>query len=114
MPPLEPTTDPLAANNPWHWRAAELDLAHMSVKEEDWQEMRISEDELVAMAPTVDEVLTMTDADWRRLRLPQGVLSRLRDDLMRRMGVCAQDLTWLSRAIERGQDGHPRSQTGTD
>jgi hypothetical protein len=37
----------------------------------------------------------------------------LREDLTRRLGVSAQDLTWLCRAIERGQHGHTRAQTGT-
>jgi len=42
-----------------------------------------------------------------------GVLINLKDDSMPRLGVGAQDLTWLSRAIEKGQHGHTRAQTGT-
>ena len=43
-----------------------------------------------------------------------GVLINLKDDSMPRLGVGAQDLTWLSRAIEKGQHGHTRAQTGAD
>ncbi len=56
----------------------------------------------------------MTDADWARLRLSQNALTLLRDDLVGRLGVRAQNLPWLNRAIEREQHGHTRAQTSTD
>ena len=114
MPQIEPMANAMAPNDSWHLSDAERDLTGMAVADEDWQAVRVSEDDLAVMAPTSEEVLNMTDADWTRLGLVQSVLIRLRDDLMRRLGVCAQDLTWLSHAIERGQHGHTRSQTGTD
>lgn len=99
------------ANNPRHSRDAEIDLARTAVTDEDFQAVRVTEEDLARMAPSFEEVLAMTDADWIRLRLPQSDLIRLRDDLMRRVGVRAQNLTWLSRAIERRQHGHTRSET---
>lgn len=99
------------ANDPWHSSDAELDLARSAVIDEDFQAVRVTEVELAGMAPSVDEVLAMTDADWIRLRLPRGVLIQLRDDLIRRLGVRAHDLTWLSRAIERNQYGHTGTKT---
>ena len=65
------------------------------------------------MAPSVEEILAMTDKEWAGLRLSPKALLLLREDLTRRLGVSAQDLTWLSRVIERGQHGHTRAQTGT-
>ena len=99
------------ATDPWLWCDAELDLARTAVTDEDFQAVRVTEEDLARMAPSVEEVLAMTDADWIRLCLPQSVFIRLRDDLMRRVGVRAQDLTWLSRAIERRQHGHTRTKT---
>ena len=99
------------ANLPWHSCDAELDLTRTAVTDEDFQAVRVTEEDLAYMAPSVDEVLAMTDADWIRLRLPLSVLIRLRDDLMRSLGVRAHDLTWLSLAIERNQYGHTGTKT---
>ena len=79
------------ANNPRHSSNAELDLARNAVTDENWRAVRVSDEELSRMAPSVEDVLGMTDADWIRLRLPQSVLIRLRVDLTRRLGVKAQD-----------------------
>ena len=49
-----------------------------------------------------------------QMGLAPGVLINLKDDLMPRLGAGAQDLTWLRRAIEKGQHGHTRAQTGAD
>ncbi|WP_300711170.1 hypothetical protein [Limnohabitans sp.] len=99
------------ANNPRHSSNAELDLARNAVTDENWRAVRVSDEELSRMAPSVEDVLGMTDADWIRLRLPQSVLIRLRVDLTRRLGVKAQDLMWLCRAIERNQYGHTGTKT---
>lgn len=99
------------ANDPWHSSDAELDLARSAVTDEDFQAVRVTEEDLAGMAPSGEEVLAMTDADWIRLRLPRCVLIRLKDDLIRRLGVRAHDLTWLSRAIERNQYGHTGTKT---
>ncbi len=66
------------------------------------------------MAPTSEEVLAMTDADWDGMRLSRNDLASLHKDLMHRLGVGAQDLRWLNRALEREQHGHTRAQTSTD
>lgn len=89
-------------------------LDQMAVADADWQAARLTEGELKSMAPGIEDVLAMTDADWTRLRLTQDALIRVRDDLIRRLGVRAQDLTWLSRAIERRQHGHTGAQTDAD
>lgn len=92
----------------------EIELAQMAVTDSDWQAARLTDAELKNMAPDIEDVLAMTDADWMRLRLTQDALIRVRDDLIRRLRVRAQDLTWLSRAIERRQHGHTGAQTDTD
>ena len=102
------------ANDPWHSSDAELDLARTAVTDEDLQAVRVTEVDLAGMAPPIDEVLAMTDAEWIQLGLAQSFLIRLREDLMRRLGVRAQDLTWLSRAIEREQHGHTGAQADTN
>ncbi len=66
------------------------------------------------MAPTIEDVMAMTDADWARLRLSQNVLTLVRDELVRRLGVKAQNLPWLNHSIDREQHGHTRAQTSTD
>lgn len=102
------------ANAPMDAAFDEIELAQMAVTDADWQAARLTEAELKNMAPDIEDVLAMTDADWMRLRLTQDALIRVRDDLIRRLGVRAQDLTWLSRAIERRQHGHTGAQTNTD
>ena len=42
------------------------------------------------MAPSVEDILSMTDEDWEGLRLSQKALLILREDLTRRLGVSAQ------------------------
>jgi len=101
----------MSANDPWLSSDAELDLVRAAVTDEDFQAVRVTEEDLACMVPSLDEVLAMTDADWIRLRLPLNVLIRLRNDLMRSLGVRAHDLTWLSRAIERNQYGHTGTKT---
>lgn len=100
----------MGSSAPWQSSTADLDLARMAVTDDDWQTLLVTDEDLASMTPTVEEVLAMTDADWIGLRLTQSVLVRLKDDLMRRLGVSAQDLTWLSRAIERKPYGHTRAQ----
>ncbi len=92
----------------------ELEHLHMGITDDDLRAICLSQSELVDMAPTIEEVMTMTDADWARLRLSQNALTLLRDDLVGRLGVRAQNLPWLNRAIEREQHGHTRAQTSTD
>jgi hypothetical protein len=92
----------------------ELELLRMEITSDDLQAICLSESELIAMAPTIEDVMAMTDADWARLRLSQNVLTLLRDDLVRRLGVKAQNLPWLNHSIEREQHGHTRAQTSTD
>jgi hypothetical protein len=109
---IEPTADSDGANAPWHLNDPDLELSRMAVTDADWQAMQLNDEDLVT--PSAEEVLAMTNADWVRLRLPPSVLTRLRDDLIHRLGVNARDLSWLNRAIERGQHGHARAQTGAD
>lgn len=111
---IEPRVDTLWTNDELHLSEVALELSRMAVTAEDLHALRLTEAELAGMAPTMEEVLAMTDDDWVRLRLSPAVLTLLREDLMRRLGVSAQDLTWLRRAIERGQHGHTRAQTGAD
>ena len=111
MSEIESTADLIEANDPWHSSDAVFDLARTAVTDEDWNAMGVTEEDLAGMTPSIDQVLAMTDADWIGLRLSQSDLIRLREDLMRRLGVRAQDLTWLSRAIEGRQYGHTRSKT---
>ena len=92
----------------------ETELTQMAVTDADWLSVQVTEEELKSMAPDIDDLLTMTDADWMRLRLPQEALIQVRGDLIRRLGVSAQELTWLNRAIESGKHGHKGAQTGAD
>jgi hypothetical protein len=101
------------ANNQRHRSDVDLDLLRTSITEEDLHSLRINDADLAGMAPSVEEILAMTDKEWAGLRLSPKALLLLREDLTRRLGVSAQDLTWLSRVIERGQHGHKRAQAGT-
>lgn len=89
--------------------ATEEDLAEAAITDEDWERLRVTEEDLAAMAPTVDDLKAMSEEDW----LTHKDLARLRDDL-RRLGMAEQDLTRLSREIERKDHGHPRPQTNPD
>ena len=113
MPPIAPDSDFIGTSGWLHLSAAERELSRMALTEEDLHSLRVSDADLADMAPSGEDILAMTDEDWAGLRLSPKVLLLLREDLMRRLGVSAQDLTWLSRAIERGQHGHTRAQTGT-
>ena len=104
---FEATRDPLQSE-------VELALVRMAFTGEDLNAIGFLEADMEAMVLTIEEVMAMTDADWARLRFSQNHLALLREDLMRRLGVSAQDVPWLSRAIERGQHGHKRAQTGTN
>ena len=92
----------------------EKELTQMAVTDADWQPVRATEKDLKCMAPNIEDILAMTDADWMRLRLTQDTLILMRDDLICRLGVRAQELTWLNHAIERGKHGHQGAQTGAD
>ena len=92
----------------------ETELTQMAVTDADLQAMRVTEEDLECMALDIKDVLAMTDADWMRLRLTRDALIQVRDDLIRRLGLSAQDLPWLSHAIERRQHGYTRAQTGAD
>jgi hypothetical protein len=112
-PQVKSATVQAGANNQRHRSDVDLDLLRTSITEEDLHSLRINDADLAGMAPSVEEILAMTDKEWAGLRLSPKALLLLREDLTRRLGVSAQDLTWLSRAIERGQHGHTRAQTGT-
>ena len=96
-----------------HLIDAQRELSRMALTEQDLDSLCINDADLADMAPSVEDILSMTDEDWEGLRLSQKALLILREDLTRRLGVSAQDLTWLCRTIERGQHGHTRAQTGT-
>ena len=113
MPKIAPDSDFIGTSGWLHLSAAERELSRMALTEEDLHSLRVRDADLADMAPSGEDILAMTDEDWAGLRLSPKVLLLLREDLMRRLGVSAQDLTWLSRAIERGQYGHTRAQTGT-
>ena len=113
MPPIAPDSDFIGTSFWLHLSDAERELSRMALTEQDLDSPRINDADLADMAPSVEDILAMTDEDWAGLGLSQKALLSLREDLTRRLGVSAQDLTWLSRAIERGQHGHTRAQTGT-
>ena len=113
MPKIAPDSDFIGTSGWLHLSAAERELSRMALTEEDLHSLRVSDADLADMAPSGEDILAMTDEDWAGLRLSPKALLLLREDLTRRLGVRAQDLTWLSRAIERGQHGHTRAQTGT-
>ena len=113
MPKIAPDSDFIGTSGWLRLSAAERELSRMALTEEDLHSLRVSDADLADMAPSGEDILAMTDEDWAGLRLSPKVLLLLREDLMRRLGVSAQDLTWLCRAIERGQHGHTRAQTGT-
>jgi hypothetical protein len=92
----------------------ETELTQMAVTDADWLSVQVTDADLKSMAADIEDVLAMTDSDWMRLRLTQDALIRVRDDLIGRVGVRAQELTWLNRAIERGKHGHKGAQTGAD
>ncbi len=92
----------------------EKDLTQLAVTDADWQLVQVTDADLKSMAADIEDVLAMTDSDWMRLRLTQAALIRVRDDLIGRLGVRTQELTWLNRAIERGKHGHKGAQTGAD
>jgi hypothetical protein len=114
MPQVKSGADRAGANDRRHQSKEELGLLRMAVTDEELQAIGVTDSDLVALAPTLEEVLAMTDAHWAGLRLSQNALTLLREDLMRRLGVSVQNLSWLSRAIKREQHGHTRSLTGTD
>lgn len=111
---IEPVRRSLNANELLGVAFDQIELTQMAVTDADWQEVRVTEGDLKSLAPDIEDVLAMTDADWMRLRLTQDALIRVRDDLIRRLGMRAQALTWLSSAIERRQHGHTGAQTDTD
>ncbi len=113
MPPIAPDSDFIGTSCWLHLSDAERELSRMALTEQDLDSLRINDADLADMALSVEDILAMTDEDWAGLRLSPNVLMLLRDDLMKHFGVRAQDLTWLCRAIERGQHGHKRAQTGT-
>lgn len=92
----------------------ERELTQMAVTDADWLSVQVTDADLKSMAADIEDVLAMTDSDWMRLRLTQAALIRVRDDLIGRLGVRTQELTWLNRAIERGKHGHKGAQTGAD
>lgn len=111
---IEPMTDYTRASHQWHLNDADLELSRMAVTDADLQALRVTDEDLTGMAPSAEEVLAMTHADWVKLGLARSVLTLLRADLMRRFGLSAQELTWLSRTKERAEDGHTRAQAGAD
>ncbi len=111
---MGPTADLIMVNESRPTSDEDLELSRQAVTDADLLAIRVTDDDLAGMGLSVEEVLATTGADWVRLRLGPRVLIDLRDDLMLRLGVSKQDLTWLSHAIERAKYGHPRSQTGTD
>jgi len=113
MPPIAPDSDFIGTSFWLHLSDAERELSRMALTEQDLDSLRINDADLAGTAPSVEDILAMTDEDWAGLGLSQKALLLLREDLTRRLGVSAQDLTWLCRAIERGQHGHTRAQTGT-
>lgn len=114
MTEIEPVLSSLDTNEPLYTAFDEIELTRMAVTDADLQAMRVTEEDLECMALDIKDVLAMTDADWIRLRLTRDALIQVRDDLIRRLGLSAQDLPWLSHAIERRQHGYTRAQTGAD
>jgi hypothetical protein len=114
MPQIDPEPDFIETSGWLHLSDAQRELSRMALTEEDLHSLRISDADLAGMAPSVEDILAMTNEDWAGLGLSQKALLLLREDLTRRLGVSVQDLAWLCRAIERGQHGHTRAQTGTN
>lgn len=92
MTGIEPFGNSLYANGPLSTAIDEIELTRMTVTDADWQAVQVTQKDLECMAPNIEEILAITDADWLRLRLPQDALIRVRDDLIRHLGVSAQDL----------------------
>jgi len=84
-------------------------IVQMVITDKDLISIRFTEVDMEGMVLGIEDVMAMTDEDWARLRFYQNDLALLREDLIRRLGVSAKDVPWLSRAIERGQHGHKRA-----